>query len=66
MKPIVSILGTIAAIALFPHIAQASAYKTSSRSTYIDISKLPGGSGSAIGTGYYFTSVGGREWGGSF
>jgi len=35
MKPIVSILGAIAAIALFPHIAQASAYKTSNRSTFI-------------------------------
>ena len=66
MKPIVSILGTIAAIALFPHIAQASAYKTSNRSTFIHISELPGRSGSAIGTGYYSTSVGGRDWGGNF
>ncbi|MBD0311055.1 MAG: hypothetical protein ICV80_24070, partial [Microcoleus sp. T1-bin1] len=55
MKPIVSILGAIAAIALFPHIAQASAYKTSNRSTFIHISELPGRSGSAIGSGYYFT-----------
>src|SRR4028119_1952162 len=66
MKPIVSILGAIAAIALFPPIAQASAYKTSSRSTFIHISELPGRSGSAIGSGYYFTSIGGRDWGGNF
>lgn len=66
MKPIISILGAIAAIALFPHIAQASAYKTSSRSTYIDIKEIPGDSGSAIGDGYYRTYVGGREWGGNF
>lgn len=66
MKPIISILGAIAAIALFPHIAQASAYKTSSRTTYIDIKEVPGDSGSAIGDGYYFTSVAGREWGGNF
>ena len=67
MKPIVSILGTtIAAIALFPHIAQASAYKTSSRSTFINIKELPGDIGSAIGAGYYRTYVGGREWAGGF
>ena len=66
MKPIVSILGAIAAIALFPHIAQASAYKTSNRSTSIHISELPDRSGSAIGSGYYSTSVGGRDWGGNF
>ena len=66
MKPIVSILVTLAAIALFPHIAQASAYKTSNRSTFIHIRELPDGRGSAIGTGYYSTSVGGRDWGGNF
>ncbi len=66
MKPIISILGAIAAIALFPHIAQASAYKTSSRTTFIQIKELPGDIGSAIGTGYYRTYVGGREWAGGF
>ena len=66
MKPIVSILGTIAAIVLFPHIAQASAYKTSNRNTFIHIKELPGDSSSAIGSGYYKTYVSGREWGGNF
>lgn len=66
MKSIISILGSIAAIALFPHIAQASAYKTSGGSTFINIKELPGGSASAIGTGYYRTYVNGREWGGDF
>lgn len=65
MKPIISILGTIAAIALFPHIAQASAYKTSGGSTFIHIKELSGGT-VAIGTGYYFTSVGGTQWKGNF
>ena len=65
MKPIISILGAIAAIALFPHIAQASAYKTSGGITFINIKELPSGT-VAIGTGYYFTSVGGSQWEGNF
>ena len=66
MKPIIStILGTIAAIALFPHIAQASAYKTSGGSTFIHIQELSTGA-VAIGTGYYFTPVGGSQWKGNF
>lgn len=63
MKPIISILGTIAAIALFPHIAQASAYKTSGGSTFIHIQEL---GTVAIGTGYYFTLVGSSQWEGNF
>jgi hypothetical protein len=67
MKPIISILGTIAAIALFPHIAQASAYKTSGGSTFIHIQELPVPGGTvAIGTGYYFTPLGGSQWKGNF
>ena len=66
MKPIISILGTIAAIALFPHIAQASAYKTSGGSTFIHIKELPSSIPVAIGTGYYFTLVSGNQWKGNF
>lgn len=65
MKPIISILGAIAAIGLFPHIAQASAYKTSGGSTFINIQELSGGA-VAIGTGYYFTPLGGSQWKGNF
>jgi hypothetical protein len=49
-------------IALTPQAAQASAYR--SGNTYVHIKELPFGSG--VGNGYYYTTIGGQQWVGSF
>jgi hypothetical protein len=53
---------SIAALGLMPQVAQASHYVTSNRSTDISFQELNG----SIGTGFYNTIIGGKQWRGNF
>jgi hypothetical protein len=57
-----SIVASIASIALAPQVAQASAYRLGS--TYVHIKELAFGTG--VGNGYYYTTIGGQQWVGTF
>lgn len=62
---IISCLISAIVIALSTQSAQASAYKTSSGSTYIHIQELAGGAGPNVGMGYYSTMSAGQQWNGN-
>lgn len=63
---LIGLSAIVLSIAISSQSAQASGYKTGSGSTYVDFKELSGGSGAAIGEGYYFTMLGGTQWKGVF
>jgi hypothetical protein len=58
----------VSTVAALSNPAAASHYKSSGGGTYLDIQQLPGGSSSVRprGDGYYWTTIGGVQWKGTF